>query len=63
MLEGAGDRLLVDREHEHLVVGEQVPLDRLAEAEAVELGAERSSSSIEARTASCSPALALEESS
>ena len=39
LLEGAGHRLLVDGEHEHLVVGEQVALDGLAEAEPVELRA------------------------
>ena len=39
LLEGPGDGLLVDGEHEHLVVGEQVALDGLAEAEPVELRA------------------------
>ena len=38
LLEGPGDGLLVDGEDEHLVVGEQVALDGLAEAEPVELG-------------------------
>ena len=39
-LKGAGDRLLVDREDENLVVGEQLALDRLTEPEPVELGTE-----------------------
>ncbi len=37
-LEGLGNRFLVDRQDEDLVVGQQLAVDGLTEAEAVELG-------------------------
>ena len=40
LLERLGDVLLVHRQHQHLVVGQQVLLDGLAEAEAMQLRAE-----------------------